>query len=202
MTMSKTIFTPSISTRPKYADLVSRGGATALMLADASGAEAILDLTARDASVMDQAHLIFIPAGTDFGPRLNALRPRQYHEGPTYSAILTRFKKALLDAHMGTQLYLAGSEELIGLATAEALSAGLPAEAIQAEHRGAITRRMQCVHCKGVTTGVQTDPFVCSHCGLTLFVRDHFSRRLGAFQGVCVDAEEPGVVPPEQGISA
>ncbi|WP_376870959.1 dimethylamine monooxygenase subunit DmmA family protein [Albirhodobacter sp. R86504] len=200
--MSKTIFTPSISTRPTYADLVSRGSAPALILAEGLGAEAILALTASDASVMDQAHLIFIPNETEFGPRLSALRPKQYHVGPSYPAILTRFKKALLDARMGTQLYLAGSEELIGLATAEALSAGLPLDAIQAEHRGAITRRMQCVHCKGVTLGVSTDPFKCSHCGLTLFVRDHFSRRLGAFQGVCVDAEEPGCVPPERGISA
>jgi predicted RNA-binding Zn-ribbon protein involved in translation (DUF1610 family) len=202
MTMSKTIFTPSISTRPKYADLVSCGSAPALMLVEGAGAEAIFDLAAQDASVMDRAHLIFIPSGTDFGPRLSALRPKQYFEGPSYPAILTRFKKALLDAHMGTQMYLAGSEETIGLATAEALSAGLPAEAIQAEHRGAITRRMQCVHCKGITQSVTTDPFICSHCGLTLFVRDHFSRRLGAFQGVCVDAETPGIVPEQREISA
>lgn len=63
------------------------------------------------------------------------------------------------------------------------------------EHRGSIARRMQCVHCKGITEDVTTDPFTCAHCGLTLFVRDHFSRRLGVFQGVCVDAETPGVVP-------
>ena len=35
----------------------------------------------------------------------------------------------------------------------------------------------------------------CPGCGRSLFVRDHFSRRLGAFQGVCVDAETPGDVP-------
>lgn len=200
--MTKTLFTPSISTRPTYAGLVSRGAAPSLMLADARGAEAILDLAARDASVMDNAHLIFIPLGTDFGPRLSALRPRQYFEGPSYPAILSRLKKAFLDAHMGTQLYLAGSEEMIGMAVAEATAAGLPLDAIQTEHRGAISRRMQCVHCKGITQGVTTDPFVCSHCGLTLFVRDHFSRRLGAFQGVCVDAETPGVIPLQREISA
>ena len=39
----------------------------------------------------------------------------------------------------------------------------------------------------------------CSHCGLSLLVRDHYSRRIGAFQGVCIDAEEPGTVPqPEE----
>jgi predicted RNA-binding Zn-ribbon protein involved in translation (DUF1610 family) len=200
--MSKTIFTPSISTRPTYAELEPRVGGNALILVEASGAEAVLALAARDALVMAQAHLMFIPMGTDFGTQLKALRPRQYFESPSYPAILPRFKKALLDAHMGTQLYLAGSEEMIAMAIADASSAGLPLAAIQAEHRGAITRRMQCVHCKGITQGVSTDPFVCSHCGLTLFVRDHFSRRLGAFQGVCVDAEEPGNVPPQQEISA
>ena len=200
--MTTVSFTPSIATRPVYGQLASRGNAPALMLAEAAGAEAILDLAARDASVMDHAHLIFIPMGSDDGPHLRALRPRQYHEGPSYPAILSRFQKALADAHMGVQLYLAGSEEMIGLASAEASAAGLPLAAIQTEHRGAITRRVQCVHCKGVTQGVATDPFTCSHCGLTLFVRDHFSRRLGAFQGVCVDAETPGVIPAQREISA
>jgi dimethylamine monooxygenase subunit C len=54
---------------------------------------------------------------------------------------------------------------------------------------------VQCVHCKGVTEDVATDPFQCSHCGLHLFVRDHYSRRLAAFQGVNIDAEDPGLVP-------
>lgn len=101
---------------------------------------------------------------------------------------------------MGTQLYLAGSEGLMGAVAAVALAAGLPLDAMQMEHRGSLARRMQCVHCKGITEDVTTDPFTCSHCGLTLFVRDHFSRRLGAFQGVCVDAETPGIVPPSQEI--
>jgi predicted RNA-binding Zn-ribbon protein involved in translation (DUF1610 family) len=51
-----------------------------------------------------------------------------------------------------------------------------------------------------MTENVTATPFTCSHCGLSLFVRDHYSRRLGAFQGVCVDAEEPGVLPPVEEI--
>mgnify|MGYP001765740186 CR=1 FL=1 len=200
--MPRTEFSPSIMSRPVYAPLKAQGAAPALMLAEAEGAEAILELAAADPSVMDRAHLIFIPGGTGFGPRLAALRARLYHEAPSYPAALERYRKALLDAHMGTQLYLAGTEGLIGQASAEALAAGLPADAIQAEHRGSLARRMQCVHCKGVTEGVTTDPFTCSHCGLTLFVRDHFSRRLGAFQGVCVDAETPGVTPAVKEIKA
>lgn len=193
--MPGTIFTPTITSRPVYPGLVSQGAVPAIMLAEAEGGQAILDLAARDASVMDWAHLIFIPGGTGLGPQLAALRPKLYHEAPSYAACLERYRKALGDAHMGTHLYLAGSEGLIGQASAEALALGLPADAIQTEHRGTAARRMQCVHCKGMTEGVTTDPFTCSHCGLVLFVRDHYSRRLGAFQGVCVDAETPGVIP-------
>ena len=39
---------------------------------------------------------------------------------------------------------------LSALATAE----GLPLDAVQMEHRGSIARRMQCVHCKGITDNV------------------------------------------------
>lgn len=198
--MSPIEFTPSILSRPTYAALQSRGAAPALMLAEAEGALALIALAQGDAAVMDHAHVIFLPRDAGLGPRLRALSPKMYHEATSYPACLERFRKALADAHMGTQLYLAGGEGMIGQAMAEALAAGLPADAIQAEHRGSIARRMQCVHCKGITEEVTTDPFTCSHCGLTLFVRDHFSRRLGAFQGVCVDAETPGEVPPRQEI--
>ena len=97
---------------------------------------------------------------------------------------------------MGLQLYLTGTEGLMGQAQRDAMNAGIPHTAIQTEHRGSVGRRMQCVHCKGITEDVIVDPFVCAHCGLNLFVRDHYSRRLAAFQGVCIDAEDPGNVPP------
>lgn len=198
--MPPTAFTASIPSRPVYPGLVSRGATPALMLADAEGALALADLAASDPAVMDRAHLIYIPAGSDHGARLQALRPAQFHQAPSFATALPRLRKALADAHMGTVLYLAGTEGLIGQGLAEALAAGLPADAIQSEHRGSIARRMQCVHCKGVTEDVTTDPFTCSHCGLTLFVRDHYSRRLAAFQGVCVDAEAPGDIPETQEI--
>ena len=96
---------------------------------------------------------------------------------------------------MGTQFYLAGTEGLIGQAERDIMATGVPHHDIQKEHRGATLRRVQCVHCKGITENVATDPFPCSHCGLNLFVRDHYSRRLAAFQGVNIDAEDPGLVP-------
>ncbi len=193
--MSKFQFPESIKSRPVYGTLEPRPGKAHLMIADAEGAEAILDLAAQDASLMAHAHIIYIPKGTDFGDKLRALNPAQYYEGPSYDASVQRLRHVLANAHQGLQVYLTGTEGLMGQAQNEAMQAGIPHTSIQTEHRGSVARRMQCVHCKGITEDVMTDPFVCSHCGLNLFVRDHYSRRLAAYQGVCIDAEDPGNVP-------
>ena len=87
----------------------------------------------------------------------------------------------------------------MGQAQNEAMQAGIPHHRHPDRASRSTARRMQCVHCKGITEDVAIDPFVCAHCGLNLFVRDHYSRRLGAYQGVCIDAEDPGNVPARKG---
>ncbi len=195
--MSRFQFPESILSRPVWGALEPRPGKAHLMIADAEGAEAILDLARADMGAMPRAHIIHIPgaAGEPFVEPLRALGAAQLHFSPTYAACVPRLRRVLCDARMGLQVYLAGTEGLMGQAMREATDAGIPHSAIQTEHRGSVARRMQCVHCKGVTEEVTTDPFVCAHCGLNLFVRDHYSRRHAAFQGVRVDAETPGVVP-------
>lgn len=195
--MSRFTFPPSIKSRPVYGTLAPRKAVQHLMIADAEGAEALLDLAATAPEIMAQAHVIFIPreTGTALADKLRAAKPAILHIGPSYPATVQRIRRVLSDTVMGAQIYLAGTEGLIGQAMREALQAGIPMAAIQTEHRGSVARRVQCVHCKGITEEVMTDPFVCSHCGLNLFVRDHYSRRLAAFQGVCIDAEDPGEVP-------
>ena len=196
--MSKFEFPPSIRSRPVYGTLEARPGKQHLMIADAEGAEAIIDVATPD--LMAKTHIIFISKGTDYAGKLRALNPAQFYESPTYAASVQRIRHVLQNAHMGLQIYLAGTEGLMGQAEREAMQAGFPYIAIQTEHRGSVARRMQCVHCKGITEDVETDPFQCAHCGLNLFVRDHYSRRLAAYQGVCIDAEDPGNVPEAKGI--
>jgi dimethylamine monooxygenase subunit C len=195
--MSKFNFPPSIPSRPVYGTLEPRKGKAHLMIADAEGAEALLDLAQADPGLMSKAHIVYIPehTGADYVGQLEKLGASQFYVGPSFDAALPRLRRILSDAHMGLQVYLTGTEGLMGQAMREAVAAGIPHSAIQTEHRGSVARRMQCVHCKGITEDVTTDPFVCSHCGLNLFVRDHYSRRLAAFQGVCIDAEDPGNVP-------
>ncbi|SIT07783.1 dimethylamine monooxygenase subunit DmmA family protein [Paracoccus saliphilus] len=200
--MSATKFTPSIISRPVYGGLKPHGAVPSLMLANGPGGEALLELIKADPTIPGQAHVIYIPEGCGLGKTLETKGFAGYFEGASYPSILPRFRKLLADAGMNTRLYLAGTEGLIGQATSEALAAGMLPEAIDAEHRGSLARRMQCVHCKGITENVITDPFTCLHCGLSLFVRDHYSHRHAAFQGVCVDAEAPGEIPPRQEIKA
>ena len=196
--MSKTVFPSSILSRPVYGTLTPRKGNSHLIIADAEGAEAILDMAIPvPGDFFAAAHIIYIPGktGKDFISSLENLKAKQFYLGPSYDASLPRLRRVLADAHMGLQIYLAGTEGLIGQAVREVTDAGMPHSAIQTEHRGSTARRMQCVHCKGITENVTRDPFVCSHCGLNLFVRDHYSRRMAAFQGVCVDAEDLGNIP-------
>ncbi len=195
--MGKTEFAPSMKSRPVYGVLEPRVGSHHLVIADGEGAAAVLDLLAKAAGMLAALHIIYVPGpnGTDEAARLQALGAAQFCRAPSIAAMMPRLERVLLDAHMGTQFYLTGTEGLIGQAERAIMATGFPYSAIQREHRGSTVRRVQCVHCKGITENVRRDPFACSHCGLHLMVRDHYSRRIAAFQGVKIDAEEPGRVP-------
>jgi hypothetical protein len=191
---------PSIKSRPVYATLQARPGKLHVIVADGQGAEAVSEMLAKAndrSEILAAAHVMYVPGpeGVDRTTLLEGLGAARFFRAPTIPALLPRLHRVVSDAHMGTQFYLAGSEGLIGQAEREIMQTGFPFAAIQKEQRGSTLRRVQCVHCKGITENVALDPFKCSHCGLNLFVRDHYSRRIAAFQGVCIDAEDPGQVP-------
>ena len=194
--MSTFTFPASIKSRPVYSQLQAQQGGTHMFIADAEGALAILAVAEQNSVIFKHAQILFIPKhASSLVPQLEALNPKSLFVCPSYESALPKIKHLLQQAKMGLTVYLTGTESLIGQAQNEAMQAGIPHQSIQTEHRGSTARRMQCVHCKGITEDVTTDPFVCSHCQLNLFVRDHYSRRLAAFQGVCIDAEDPGNVP-------
>jgi predicted RNA-binding Zn-ribbon protein involved in translation (DUF1610 family) len=193
-----TAFPPAIKSRPVYGQLAPRPGKLHLVVADGEGAEAVANLLTQNPAMRSAAHILYAPGptGTDLWSQIQALDAAQSFRAPTIPTLLPRLQRVLEGARMGTQIYLTGSEGLMGQAEREVMALGFPYRDIQKEHRGSTLRRVQCVHCKGITENVATDPFACSHCGLHLFVRDHYSRRLAAFQGVNIDAEEPGNIPP------
>lgn len=189
----------TITSRPRYGKLTLRDGAGHLFVADGEGGDAIIEALGPgpDAAVLAKTHIVYMPSanGTDLSERLATLGADIFFRANDFATAQPRLKRIFAGGRMGLQIYISGTEGLIGQVQRDAIEAGLPHTAVQTEHRGSLARRVQCVHCKGITENVRTDPFVCSHCGLNLFVRDHYSRRMAAFQGVNIDAEDPGQVP-------
>ncbi|MBY4590480.1 MULTISPECIES: dimethylamine monooxygenase subunit DmmA family protein [Rhizobium] len=193
-----------IKSRPVYTGLTIQPRARRHIFAlEGEGAKALLDQQpALDETALARSEILYVARGSQGSGLDEALRrlgADMFFTAPTIATLLFRLKGSLATAHMGTRLYLSGTEGFIGQAMLVALDYGMDHASVITEHRGSLARRVQCVHCKGITDDVTTSPFACSHCGLTLLVRDHYSRRLAAFQGVNIDAEEPGSAPdPEE----
>lgn len=193
-----------IKSRPVYGGLnVDTHARRHLFALEGEGALALVDQVASAGrEFLKTSEVLYVASGSkaeDHDKKLAALGPGDLWTAPTIPVLLNRFHVVLGQAKMGTRIYIAGTEGFIGQAMQVAMNHGVDYASIHIEHRGSAARRVQCVHCKGITDNVTTSPFTCSHCGLSLLVRDHYSRRIGAFQGVCIDAEEPGTAPkPEE----
>jgi predicted RNA-binding Zn-ribbon protein involved in translation (DUF1610 family) len=187
-----------IKSRPVYTGFaIDENAQRHLFALEGEGVQALLDQVKK----MGKGFLAtseILHVGEAHAKELSALGADILWSAPTISVLLNRLRQNLINARMGTRLYLSGTEGFIGQAMKVALEEGIDFASIITEHRGSEARRVQCVHCKGITDNVTTQPFTCSHCGLTLLVRDHYSRRLAAFQGVCIDAEQPGSAPPPE----
>ena len=187
-----------IKSRPVYSGVAFDPKAKRHLFAlEGEGATTLLEQKA-SAPEFAKADILYVatsaaPKGYD--KAIADLKPNDLWTAPTVPVLLNRLNVVLGSAHMGLRLYISGTEGFIGQAMQVALNHGIDFNSIKTEHRGSEARRVQCVHCKGITENVTTQPVTCSHCGLSLLVRDHYSRRLGAFQGVCIDAEEPGTAP-------
>lgn len=195
------MLSPGIISRPVYKGLAPDAHARHNLIAvEGEGAQAVLDMAAKvPPEFFAHSTILYCAtgsAGQGHEDKLKALNPASFWDHPSIATAMFRLRSKLATATMGTRLYASGTEPFIGSVIQEALQAGIDYRSVITEHRGSAKRRVQCVHCKGFTENVTATPFVCAHCGLNLFVRDHYSRRLGAFQGVCVDAEMPGQVPP------
>jgi predicted RNA-binding Zn-ribbon protein involved in translation (DUF1610 family) len=193
----------AIKSRPVYRGLAIQPHARRHLFAlEGEGALALAEqATLAGPSFLESSSILYVAHGSQpraHGAMLQNLRPQDFWEAPTVPTLLTRLRATLATATMGTRLYVAGTEGFIGQAMQVAMELGVDPGSIITEHRGSLARRVQCVHCKGITENVTLSPFPCGHCGLALLVRDHYSRRIGAFQGVNIDAEAPGTAPPPQ----
>lgn len=134
-------------------------------------------------------------SGQSFLTQLQQRDVAQLRIYPTNHQLVEELEHVLGDALMGTRLYLSGSESFIGTASQVATRYDMNGDEVLREHVGSFVRRVWCVHCDSYTENVTHRVFECPGCNQMLVVRDHYSRRLAAFQAVKADAEVEGELP-------
>jgi len=189
----------TIKSRPVYAGLRPIAAARRnIVAAEGEGAQAVRRMMAdAPAGFAGRTHVLYAGAA-DSGVHereLRSLGAGRLDVVTSADDVLRLVDGLLNDATMGTRLYAAGTEGFVGRAVRLAIDHGIDHKSVLTEHSGSLARRVQCVHCKYVTEHVTVSIFECAGCGVLLFVRDHYSRRLAAFQGVCVNAEDPSERP-------
>jgi predicted RNA-binding Zn-ribbon protein involved in translation (DUF1610 family) len=182
-----------IKSRPRYAPVgIDASGARHLLLID--GPEAPAEALRSDLGAFTEVWTVSRDARTASSPFMTAGGAR--HAFRSLPLMFDALRHRLARETMGFRLYAVGSETFLADVTALGAGAGLSRAEMILGHAGSLSRRIYCVHCRTLTQGVTDSVFTCPGCGAALFVRDHFSVRLGAFMGVQVDAEAPGELPP------
>ena len=72
-----------------------------------------------------------------------------------------------------------------------ARDAGLEEQEIDLSHTLSGPRQVYCVHCGLLQAASPNAQLACLGCDVELEVREHFSRRLGAYIGVCRNPDQP-----------
>ncbi|MFJ2364041.1 dimethylamine monooxygenase subunit DmmA family protein [Pseudomonas sp. NPDC087697] len=102
-----------------------------------------------------------------------------------------RLHRVLVNATVGSHLYIMGDEAFIWRIHGQARSAGLEDDEIDITRSICGARRVYCVHCGLTQTAGPESVLTCVDCEVGLEVRAHFSQRLGAYLGVCANPDRP-----------
>lgn len=191
-----------IRSKPLYDSLVWKQHATGhVVIAQGEGGLAVLKLF-QQMCPREPIKLLFADedsATRKYADIIQTMVPEGLQICESEQTVLTALREQLPDCLMGTQFYVAGSEAFIWAVLGELKVYGVQDRNVEKELSGTLARCVYCVHCKTTDKNVHHSIHQCSGCGRHLFVRDHFSRRLGAYMGVMIDAEEPGKIPvPEE----
>lgn len=93
-------------------------------------------------------------------------------------------------AWAGWQAVILGEESFIWQFESILVSQGLMKDEMSLVCNAGL-RQVYCVHCGHQQLHSVDEYCHCEQCGIYLLVRSHFSQRLGAYMGVCADADHP-----------
>ena len=187
-----------IRSKPVYAALVWQQQANAhLVLVEGSAGGLAAMKLFQQMLPLQPITVIYETGGSkpDYTAALKKVVPDNLQVLTTHDEAMQALQAHLPNALMGLRIYVAGSEKFMWDIAQIVLQYGVDDADIAKELTGTLARSVYCVHCKAITHDAHTNIQACVGCGKKLFVRDHFSRRLGAYMGLMVDAEDPGQVP-------
>lgn len=187
-----------IRSKPVYQALSWRDQAlTHVVVAGGAGGMAVLQLFQQ--MYPQQPVTVFYVRGnnpdTDYSATLARVVGNGFRLFDSEMDALYTFYRMLSDCRMGTRFYVAGTESFMWSVCKLASLHDVQDSEIMRELCHSLARPVYCVHCKATMPDVTTNIVSCRHCARKLFVRDHFSRHLGAYMGLMIDAENPGEVP-------
>lgn len=181
------------SSKPAYGTLAWRPAGQHVVVSDEAGLIAIERLLATPCPTGAGSICIHVLGRENRIGSLSKASDTEFDlhaEEPGFSEALSARMDAMPAA---ARLYVAGSESFLSLVRRLARDRGLAEEVMLAERAGAGARRAQCVHCKTVYDGIACRAFDCPRCAVTLVVRDHYSRRIGAYQAVVLHPSDPNM---------
>jgi predicted RNA-binding Zn-ribbon protein involved in translation (DUF1610 family) len=192
-----------IKSRPVYDELIPLAtGLSHVAAAQGSGGKPLMrllgEMNPHQLAATTVLYSIESFTGNNHLADLRAFPVRELLVFPTNADAVRGLDAFLATAEMGTRLYLAGSEGFIGTSMQVATSYGMNTDEVLREHAGSFVRRVWCAHCSHYSENVSRRVFRCPGCERDLVVRDHYSRRLAAFQGVKADGEVPGELPDDE----
>ena len=187
-----------IRSKPVYTSLVWHDKATShLVVAQSDGGMSVLKIfqLKHPKQPITVLYANNPDSKTDYAKTIEKVVPEGLQILNTEQDVLHALNNLLPNMRMGLRLYVAGSEGFIWSASECAKKFGIEDADIMKELTGTLARSVYCVHCKDITHDITTNIGKCCGCERMLFVRDHFSRRLGAYMGLMVDAESLGILP-------
>ncbi len=187
-----------IRSKPLYETLVWRQRATAhCVIAKGEGGLAVLKLF-QQMFPREPIKILFaddVNSSKKFADIMSVVVTEGLQICQSEQEITSELEQYLTGCKMGTQFYVAGDEHFMWNVMSVLKPYGVEDVNVNKELCGTLARSVYCVHCKTITNNAHHNIETCSGCGRNLLVRDHFSRRLGAYMGFMIDAEEPGKVP-------
>ncbi|GAA3860871.1 dimethylamine monooxygenase subunit DmmA family protein [Leifsonia kafniensis] len=192
-----------IKSRPVYDELTPMAsGLSHVAAAQGSGGRPLTRLlggmTSQQLTVTTVLYSTESFTGQNYVADIEKFNVRELLVFPTNADAVSGLDAFLAKARMGTRLYLSGSEGFIGTSMQVATSYGVNRDEVLREHAGSFVRRVWCAHCSHYSENVTRRIFQCPGCERNLIVRDHYSGRLAAFQGVKADGEVPGELPDNE----